>query len=161
MGSAGGTQYANGATVSLGANAVFYAVWVAIPAVPFYLSSKNLTYSYTEYLGKAGGYRPTTSTPYWYLEKIHGGGGTTAFSWVQDKTSSFSRQHCTKVKFKVFRADGDLIIGNKVVPLQYKPFDDDPMIVDISDQPDMISCTLKTHTTNDREEIQLYDPYFY
>lgn len=31
FGSAGGTQYANGATVTLGANAVFYALWVAAP----------------------------------------------------------------------------------------------------------------------------------
>ncbi|MDE6167494.1 MAG: InlB B-repeat-containing protein [Acetatifactor sp.] len=161
LGSAGGTQYANGATVTLGANTVFYAVWAAIPAVPFYLSSKNLSYSYTEYLSKAGGYRPSASLPYWYLEKIHGGGGTTAYSWAQDKSSSFCRQHCTKVKFRSFRTDGDLIIGNKVIPLEYKPYDEDPMVVDISDQSDMISCTLKTYITGARAEMQIFDPYFY
>lgn len=158
MGSAGGTQYANGATVSLGANAVFYAVWVAIPAVPFYLSSKNLTYSYTEYLSKAGGYHPGD---YWSLQKTHVGDGTTTWSYAKEHTSSFGRQHCTKVKFKFFTSSGgNFIVGSKKIPLDKSKVNQE-IIVDISDQPDTISCAIETAYSPNNDSVQILNPYFY
>lgn len=142
LGSTGGTQYAVGSSVTLSASSTMYAMWTAIPATPFYLGSKNLTYT-------TGSWKN-----YWQVEGV----GKTSIS------SSFSRQNCTKVKLICFLDAGYFVVGTKRVDLRGEGNGSNtPTIIDISDQPDSISCSLEVtgggKTSN--TVVQIFDPYFY
>lgn len=151
---ASGAQYAAGGTITLSANAVMYAVWTAIPATAFYLSSKNLTFNRTASNASASGYRPGD---YWYLKKTHNGGVT--YSTARDETASFDRQHCKKVTFTPYLMDGYFVVGSKQVDLSKIPAYA-AYTVDISDQPETITCALYIPSGASDGSIQITNPYF-
>ncbi len=153
----GGTQYAAGTSVSLAASATMYAVWTAIPATPFYLSGKNLTYTPSGNVD--GWYQPTSGRPYWYIKRNG--------YYAHCQTSAFSRQNCTKVKFICYRDNGYLYIGNKTIDLRGKYSGTGEYVeIDISDQPDIIICAIRAEgvgsgTGDQANVVQISDPYFY
>ena len=146
----GGTQYAAGASVSLAASATMYAVWTAIPATPFRLSSKNLTYTTS---GDVSSWRKPTSDWYWWQVQKNG-------YYARCQTSEFNRQGCTKLKIKCFLDGGYFFVCNKTIDLRGKSGGTD-IIIDISDQPDTITCAIQAEGNGYGDSVQVEDPYFY
>lgn len=148
----GGTQFGAGAAVTLAASATMYAVWTAIPATPFYLSSKNPTYTTS---GNLSSWRkPDESWAWWQVNRDG--------YYARCDTSAFSRQGCTKIKMTCFLDGGYFYVNSKRVALSGYG-NGKEVIIDISDQPDTISCAIQTegdvpaHGT----AVQVTNPYFY
>ncbi len=148
----GGTQYGAGAAVTLAASATMYAVWTAIPATPFYLSDKNPTYTTS---GNLSSWRkPDASWAWWQVNR--------SGYYARCDTSAFSRQGCTKIKMTCFLDGGYFYVNSKRVALSGHG-NGKEVIIDISDQPDTISCAIQTegdvpaHGT----AVQVTNPYFY
>lgn len=155
----GGTQYAAGTSIALTVSATMYAVWTAIPATPFYLSNKDLTYTTSGNVD--GWYQPTSNLPAWFIKRNG--------YYAHCQTSSFSRQNCTKVKFICYRDNGYFIVGNRTIDLRGKYSGTGEYVeFDISDQPDIINCAIQTNADtigtgigDQANVVQISDPYFY
>ncbi len=152
----GGTQYAAGTSIALAASATMYAVWTAIPAIPFYLGSKNLTYTVS---GDVNSHRePISGYNYWQIQRNG--------YYARCQTSEFSRQGCTKVEFVCYRDGGYFIVGNKTIDLRGKySGTNEKVVIDISDQPDTITCAIQAEGdkqgNGDGNSVQILNPYFY
>ena len=148
----GGTQYAAGTSIALAASATMYAVWTAIPATPFRLSSKNLTYTTS---GNVSSWRKPDSSWYWWQVNRDG-------YYARCETSAFSRQGCTKIKILCFLDGGYFYVNNKRIAL-YGYGSGKEIIVDISDQPDTVICAIQTEgdVSGHGNAVQVEDPYFY
>ena len=150
----GGTQYAAGTSIALTVSATMYAVWTAIPATPFRLSSKNITYAFS---GNIDSHKEPTSDFWWW--QVHRNG-----YYARSQTSEFSRQGCTKVKILCFLDGGYFYVGNKCVALHGYGGGKE-IIIDISDQPDTITCAIQAEgdaaCNGHGDSVQIEDPYFY
>lgn len=152
----GGTQYGAGASVTLAASATMYAVWTAIPATPFYLSSKNPIYTTSGDV--ESWHKPEATTSDWYWWQVQRNG-----YYARCETSAFSRQGCTKIKIICFLDGGYFYVNSKRVALHGYGSGKE-IIVDISDQPDTITCAIQAEGDGKGghyDSVQIVDPYFY
>lgn len=152
----GGTQYGAGASVTLAASATMYAVWTAIPATPFYLSSKNPIYTTSGDV--ESWHKPEATTSDWYWWQVQRNG-----YYARCETSAFSRQGCTKIKIICFLDGGYFYVNSKRVALHGYGSGKE-IIVDISDQPDTITCAIQAEGDGKGghyDYVQIVDPYFY
>ncbi len=149
----GGTQYGAGASVTLAASATMYAVWTAIPATPFYLSSKDLTYTTS---GNVESWRKPDASWAWWQVQRNG-------YYARCDTSAFSRQGCTKIKITCFLDGGYFYVNSKCVALHGYGSGKE-VIIDISDQPDTICCAIQAEGDGKGghyDSVQVTNPYFY
>ena len=147
-----------GASYTLKDNVTAYAQWVRYEASPFYIYSQNPTYSREAVNGTIGGYDPTSSNPYWYVQITHNGG--VAASYGNSTSSPFDRRHCTKCKVTAHIVDrpGEdrIMMGGRSYYLSVGE-----NIFDISDLPGTIQIALYAGSGGANHGVQVTAPYFY